>query len=96
MKHLLTGSFDLHIINTCNLHCKGCVVLDYRQEGIVTNTKYELDDVKVVMEKLERFDLRLSELKILGGEPTLHKQLNEIIDYIKDTKNLIHHINMIL
>ncbi len=94
MKHLLAGSFDLHIINTCNLHCKGCVVLDYRQEGIVTNTKYELDDVKVVMKKLQRFDLRLSELKILGGEPTLHKQLNEIIDYIKDT-NLVDTLTLV-
>ena len=43
MSDLLPGSFDLHIIDTCNLHCKGCIVLDYLQGGRVTNTRYEID-----------------------------------------------------
>ena len=54
MSDLLPGSFDLHIIDTCNLHCDGCVVLDYLQKGIVTNTRYELDDVKDVMKNLKK------------------------------------------
>ena len=81
----LPGSFDLHIIDTCNLNCKGCIVLDYLQDGRITNTRYELSDVKVVMENLKRLDLRLEELKLLGGEPTLHKNLDEIVDYLNST-----------
>ncbi len=94
MSDLLPGSFDLHIIDTCNLHCKGCIVLDYLQGGRVTNTRYEIDDVKDVMTNLSRLDIRLSELKILGGEPTLHSHLDEIIDYIKNT-NLVDTLTLI-
>jgi organic radical activating enzyme len=85
VKNLLKGSFDLHIIDKCNLHCKACVVLDYLESGLVTNDRYSLDDVKEVIFNLQRLDLRLEELKILGGEPTIHNQLDEIIDYLKDT-----------
>jgi organic radical activating enzyme len=83
---ILPGSFDLHIIDSCNLHCTGCIVLDYLESGKVTNQKYNLDDVKEVMSNFERLDLRVEELKILGGEPTLSKQLDEIIDYLIDVK----------
>ena len=62
---ILPGSFDLHIIDSCNLHCTGCIVLDYLESGKVTNQKYNLDDVKEVMSNFERLDLRVEELKIL-------------------------------
>tara|TARA_R100000742_G_C4270088_1_gene88730 strand:+ start:337 stop:1134 length:798 start_codon:yes stop_codon:yes gene_type:complete len=84
--HLLKGSFDLHITDYCNLHCDGCIVLDYQQSGQVTNEKLSSKDVKDIIWELERRKLRLEELKILGGEPTLHYELNSIIDYIKSSK----------
>jgi organic radical activating enzyme len=87
----LPGSFDLHINNFCTLHCKGCITLDYlgdTQEGSVTIPQnLNLNDVKIVMENLKRLDLRLNELKLIGGEPTLHNQLDEIIDYLLSTRN---------
>ena len=46
--YTLKGSFDLHIKDYCNLHCKGCIVLDYRESGKVTNEKYTLDNVIAV------------------------------------------------
>ena len=33
---LLKGEYDLHITDYCNLHCKGCVVLDYQNIGSQT------------------------------------------------------------
>ena len=80
--YTLNGSFDLHITDYCNLHCKGCVVLDYNQSGEVTNEKYTLDNVIDVISNLKKFNLKLEELKILGGEPTLHTDLNQIIDWV--------------
>ena len=80
---ILPGEFDLHIIDTCNLHCTECIGLDYLGDGEVTNQNYNLDDVKEVISNFERLDLRVEELKIMGGEPTLHKQLDGIIDYLK-------------
>ena len=82
----LPGEFDLHIIDTCNLHCTECIVLDYLGDNKVTNQKYNLNDVKEVMSNFMRLDLRVEELKILGGEPTLSKHLDEIIDYLEDVK----------
>ena len=62
--YTLNGSFDLHITDYCNLHCKGCVVLDYNQSGEVTNEKYTLDNVIDVISNLKKFNFKLEELKI--------------------------------
>ena len=77
--HLLKGEFDLHITDFCNLHCDGCIVLDYQQSGQVTNQKLSLKDIKDIIWELESRKLRLEQLKILGGEPTLHNELDNII-----------------
>ena len=61
----LPGEFDLHIIDTCNLHCTECIVLDYLGDNRVTNQKYNLNDVKEVVSNFKRLDLRVEELKIL-------------------------------
>jgi hypothetical protein len=82
----LPGEFDLHIIDTCNLHCTECIVLDYLGDNRVTNQKYNLNDVKEVVSNFKRLDLRVEELKILGGEPTLSNHLDEIINYLLDVK----------
>ena len=34
------------------------------------------------LSNLKKFNLKLEELKILGGEPTLHTDLNQIIDWV--------------
>lgn len=85
MSHLLKGEYDLHITDYCNLHCKGCVVLDYQNMGTPTNERATLDDVKQVVSNLKRLDLRLEKLKLMGGEPTLHKDLDKIIDYLQSS-----------
>tara|TARA_X000001382_G_scaffold61080_2_gene42023 strand:- start:457 stop:1272 length:816 start_codon:yes stop_codon:yes gene_type:complete len=83
--YILKGSFDLHITDYCNLHCKGCTVLDYLESGLVTNEKNNLGDVQKIISNLQKYNLKLEQLVILGGEPTLHKQLGDIIDFLKST-----------
>ena len=41
--------------------------------------------MKQIVSNLKRLDLRLEKLKLLGGEPTLHKDLDKIIDYIQSS-----------
>jgi len=84
--YTLKGSFDLHITDYCNLHCKGCTVLDYLESGVITNEKNNLGDVIKIISNLQKYNLRLEQLVILGGEPTLHNQLGDIIDFLKSTK----------
>lgn len=87
-RKLLKGSYDLYITNACNLHCTGCSVLDYGgdydKKGKITIPYLKLDDVKDIIENFNRLDLCVEELKVLGGEPTTHKELREITEYLKE------------
>tara|TARA_Y100000389_G_scaffold11938_1_gene10873 strand:+ start:2297 stop:3136 length:840 start_codon:yes stop_codon:yes gene_type:complete len=89
-RKLLKGSYDLYITNACNLHCTGCSVLDYGGDydtkGKITIPYLKLDDVKDIVENFNRLDLCVEELKVLGGEPTTHKELKEITEYLRENK----------
>ena len=86
--YLLKGSFDLYITDYCNLHCKECCVLDYTWnngvgKNITNSATYE--DVVFIIDKLKEFDLQLEQMKFMGGEPTLHRDLGKMIDYVKSS-----------
>jgi len=90
-RKLLKGSYDLYITNACNLHCTGCSVLDYGgdydKKGKITIPYLKLEDVKDIIENFNRLDLCVEELKVLGGEPTTHKELREITEYLRENKD---------
>ena len=86
--YLLKGSFDLYITDYCNLHCKECCVLEYTWnngvgKNITNSVTYE--DVVFIIDKLKEFDLQLEQMKFMGGEPTLHRDLGKMIDYAKSS-----------
>ena len=78
---LVQGNFDLYITNVCNLHCKNCIVLDYK--GRVTIPHLSLEEIKEIIEKIP---VQLEQIQLVGGEPTLHPQLEEIVHYIRSSK----------
>ena len=86
---LLTGEFDIHIINACNLSCKNCSVLDFKfaddQEGKIVNTFLSLEQVKKQVNLIKDWGYQLEVLKILGGEPTNHPKFPEIVDFLLDS-----------
>ena len=77
---MIRGSFDLYITNVCNLHCKNCIVLDYK--GRVTIPHLSLAEIKEIIEKIP---VQLEQIQLVGGEPTLHPQLEEIVLYLKQS-----------
>ena len=77
---LVKGNFDLYITNVCNLHCKNCIVLDYK--GRVTIPHLSLAEIKEIIEKIP---VQLEQIQLVGGEPTLHPQLEEIVLYLKQS-----------
>lgn len=81
--YTLEGSYDITLTDYCNLNCKGCCALDWLEEGKIVVDKNNLDSVKSMVSNLQRLDLRLQELKLTGGEPTLCNDLGEIIEYLK-------------
>ena len=87
---LLTGEFDIHIMNACNLSCKNCSVLDFKfaddQEGKLVNTFLSLEQVEKQVNLIKDWGYQLEVLKILGGEPTQHPKFPEIVDFLLDSK----------
>ena len=83
----LSGNFDLMIQSTCNLHCKDCTVLDFLGHEYSGQTM-KLEDVVTINEKLIRLGVVLERLTLLGGEPTLNKDIIKIIKYLSKFKNI--------
>ena len=84
---LLKGNFDLMIESTCNLHCKNCSVIDFQGNKYLGKTM-NIDDVIKINKKLIKLGVVLQRLTLLGGEPTLNKDIVKIINYLSEFKNI--------
>lgn len=60
---------------TCNIECRLCYALDRTSVKSLAQVTHEID---LVLEKRN-----LQAITLLGGEPTLHPDIGEIISYIK-------------
>lgn len=65
----------LEVNRTCNIRCRACYTLDRTHVKSLDVVKKELD---LLLEKR-----KLSAITILGGEPTLHPDLAEIVTAVK-------------
>jgi organic radical activating enzyme len=75
-------SINLDLTTACNFACPHCV-----DSGIInTGESLDIDTVKSSLDTLKSQGL-LSVILLGGGEPTLHKDFEEIVRYIKN-KNL--------
>ena len=71
-------SINLDLTSSCNFACPHCV-----DSGIINTGKHlELETIKQTIDTLQEKGL-LSVILIGGGEPTLHKNFEEIVRYIK-------------
>lgn len=72
-------SINLDLTSACNFSCPFCV-----DSGIINTGAYlKLEDIKKTIDILQDNGL-LSVILLGGGEPTLHKDFGEIINYLKD------------
>lgn len=73
-------SINLDLTSACNFSCPHCV-----DSGIINTGEYlRLEDIKQTVAVLRLHGL-LSVILVGGGEPTLHKDFEEIVSYIKST-----------
>lgn len=69
---------NLHFINPCNAHCKGCFATSF-----VGETKLmSIDKIKTVV--LNLGNSGVTYFNIAGGEPTLHPKLHETLKFISE------------
>ena len=74
-------SINLDLTTACNFACPHCV-----DSGIINTGEYlDIDIVKSSLDTLQSQGL-LSVILLGGGEPTLHKDFEEIVRYIKNKK----------
>jgi len=70
-----------YLTEGCNLRCRHCwIAPKYQSEGS-SYPALDLDLFKSIIEQAK--SLGLSGVKLTGGEPLLHPQINEILDYIQ-------------
>ena len=77
--HLLT--LDLETSRVCNLKCVYC----YAESGKKQENELELDELLNIIDQAEALGVR-SITVIGGGEPMLHPNILDIIDYIAQKK----------
>jgi hypothetical protein len=76
----VSGTFDLYITNVCNLHCTNCIVLDYK--GRVTIPHLSLAEIEDI---LSQIPTKLEYIQLVGGEPTLHPELEDILLAVRNS-----------
>jgi len=76
MKKQILDYIEYDIVGHCNLNCKGCSHFSNLQneKEFISIKTYEKD-----LKRLSELFDTIKRIKILGGEPLLHKDLNEII-----------------
>ena len=72
---------SISLTSKCNLRCTYCYSYEDNQSAITV----PFDRLKWIID--EFYDLGTRVIMLQGGEPTLHKQFAEIVDYVKE-KNI--------
>jgi SynChlorMet cassette radical SAM/SPASM protein ScmF len=78
-------SFYLYLTNGCNLCCRHCWIAPTFVNGIPTPGEYiDFEKLKDAVEAAK--PLGLSNAKLTGGEPVLHPQFVDIVDFFTEQK----------
>lgn len=70
-----------YLTNDCNLRCRHCWIAPTFQSGTVSGSYLSFDMFKSIVEQAK--PLGLGNVKLTGGEPLLHPQILEILEYIR-------------
>jgi SynChlorMet cassette radical SAM/SPASM protein ScmF len=70
-----------YLTEGCNLRCRHCWIAPKYQTADKSYTALDLDLFKSIVEQAK--PLGLTGVKLTGGEPLLHPQLKEILEYIQ-------------
>lgn len=82
---LILGCLDLCITTRCNQKCRGCSSL---MPFYQSPSDVELELVLYSLDKLFSLIDRIIRVHVLGGEPFLHSQLAQIIEFLNEKKEV--------
>ena len=93
IKNYNIKTFSWHLVDVCNQACSYCNEGfgsdKYRPKSTFFKNKSQLESYKSVLKRLKLKSLGKFEVDLLGGEPTLHTNLFEIIEKLNLINNCI-------
>lgn len=79
---------SLFVTNKCNLRCKYCFVVDETLPKSILQAQYSFEEIKDIVDQFYAMGTRM--IFMLGGEPLVHPQIEEIVNYIVDKGIYLH------
>ena len=80
--NLILPQAEMHIVDYCNLNCKGCVHFSPIFEKDFPDTYSRIRDIKILKDKFSH----IIKFFLLGGEPFLNPEINT---YITETRRIL-------
>ncbi len=71
---------SLFITNRCNLKCSYCFVSDASLSPEFLQLEYSFDQIRELVDEFYALGTRM--IFMLGGEPLVHRQIKDVVDYI--------------
>jgi molybdenum cofactor biosynthesis enzyme MoaA len=84
---------EIEITTRCSLACFNC---DRSIRQAASNEDINVEQIKKFLDESIRLNWKWKEIKIIGGEPTLHPYFFEILDVIKRYTEFNSHCKIIL
>lgn len=77
----LKSHLEIELCGNCNLNCKGCS----HYSPLANNNHLSLQELKDIQPILSKLSSSFRTVRLLGGEPLLNGEINEIIHFIRLT-----------
>ena len=81
---------EVHLTEHCNLNCKGCSHFSPLAEKEFMKVEVFEKDMARMAQLFDEYDIRI--IRLLGGEPLLHPQVNEFIEISFNIFSNIHRV----
>jgi cytidyltransferase-like protein len=75
----MKSAINFHLIDACNSHCKHCFVKNEKKQ-LSLNQLIRIVDMLCYHNMISKY--KIDKINLAGGEPMLHKDLLELINYI--------------
>jgi MoaA/NifB/PqqE/SkfB family radical SAM enzyme len=79
---------SLFITNRCNLRCNYCFVIDEGIDKAILDSQYDKQELFRIIDEFYGLGTRM--IFMLGGEPLVHPDIHEIVNYIVDKGIYLH------
>lgn len=74
--------FEMHLVDFCNLNCKGCTHFSNLCDENTPNAVANIDEVEKQLKQLSKL-CDVSIIRLMGGEPLLYPKLDQLLPMVR-------------